>query len=51
MSEAPNYPYTIEMMAEDTLALLENLGISSTHIIGHSMGGMIAMNMAVQRLK
>lgn len=49
-------PLTVEQMAEDTLGLLERLGIASAHLLGHSMGGLIAQTLAfrapdrVQRL-
>ncbi len=34
-------PYTFEMLAEDTIGLLDGLGISRAHFVGLSMGGMI----------
>ena len=41
-------PYTIEQMADDTLGLMDAIGVSSAHIVGLSMGGMIAQEMAVK---
>lgn len=40
-------PYTIEDMAKDGLALLEALHIPHAHVLGISMGGMIAQTMAI----
>ncbi|MFZ9887728.1 MAG: alpha/beta fold hydrolase, partial [Myxococcota bacterium] len=39
--------YTLADMAEDTARLIERLGLSPAHIIGTSMGGMIAQELAV----
>ena len=41
-------PYQLEDMADDTAALLDALGIGRAHIVGASMGGMIAQTMAAR---
>ncbi|KAA8787724.1 pimeloyl-ACP methyl ester carboxylesterase [Paenibacillus sp. 4624] len=44
----PDLPYTLDDMADDTIGLLDALGISKAHIVGRSMGGMIAQLVASQ---
>ncbi|MFH0811292.1 MAG: alpha/beta hydrolase [Pseudomonadota bacterium] len=39
--------YTTETMARDTLGLMDYLGIDKTHLLGTSMGGMIAQHVAI----
>ncbi|HOO45026.1 MAG TPA: alpha/beta hydrolase [Deltaproteobacteria bacterium] len=45
--KAVEVPYTLHDMAKDTVGLLDALHIEAAHIIGASMGGMIAQLMAV----
>jgi len=44
-------PYTLRDMAGDAIALLGALGIERAHVVGASMGGMIAQLMAVHHGK
>ena len=44
-------PYQLEDMAKDSVALLDALGIDSAHIVGASMGGMIAQIVAAKHPK
>jgi pimeloyl-ACP methyl ester carboxylesterase len=40
-------PYLLRDMAEDTVGLMDTLGIASAHLVGASMGGMIAQEIAI----
>ena len=44
----PKVPYTLADMAEDGIGLLDALGIDRAHIVGASMGGMIAQHMVAK---
>ena len=46
-SSAPPGPYTTELMARDALLLADDIGWSSFHIVGISMGGMISQRLAL----
>lgn len=40
-------PYRLRDMAEDSTGLMDALGIKSAHVVGASMGGMIAQEIAI----
>jgi pimeloyl-ACP methyl ester carboxylesterase len=44
--ERPDVPYTLFDMANDVVGLLDSLAINRAHIVGRSMGGMIAQLVA-----
>jgi 3-oxoadipate enol-lactonase len=46
LPEAPVYPTA--QMADDAAAVLEHLDIKRAHVVGHSMGGTIAMELAIR---
>ena len=47
-SGKPDVPYSIVQMADDAIAVLNALGIPRTHVLGMSMGGMIAQMIAAK---
>jgi 3-oxoadipate enol-lactonase len=47
-SEKPDMDYNIALLADDTAALMDHVGFTSAHIIGVSMGGMIAQELVLR---
>lgn len=43
----PPGPYSIKLFADDAAAFIRSLGLSPVHVVGISMGGMIAFQLAV----
>ncbi|KAL7690383.1 putative alpha/beta hydrolase-1 [Plasmopara halstedii] len=50
-SDAPVTRYTTSQMAQDTLELMDYVGWKSAHVVGISMGGMIAIELAASAPK
>jgi pimeloyl-ACP methyl ester carboxylesterase len=46
LSQPPAVPISVEQMAADALALMRHQGWDSAHLIGHSLGGPIALQLA-----
>jgi len=47
LSDKPPGPYSIQLFSDDTSALITSLDLLPVHVVGISMGGMIAFQLAV----
>lgn len=45
-SDCPDFPYTAELLADDTKELCDALGIKQAYFVGNSMGGFVVMMLA-----
>lgn len=46
-SDAPPGPYTVSALAEDTVGVLDAAGVERAHVLGTSLGGMVAQEVAL----
>jgi pimeloyl-ACP methyl ester carboxylesterase len=46
-TDVPDGKYSAKMMADDTIGLIDALNIKKTHLLGYSMGGCIAQEIAI----
>ena len=44
---SPSLPFSLERLAQDTLELLDMLGLEKVHILGNSAGGYVAQRLAI----
>lgn len=47
-SDKPHGPYSLEQMADDAIAVLDDAGEDNAHVVGASMGGAISQILAVK---
>lgn len=47
-TDAPEGPYSLDLLADDAIAFLDALGLQDVHWVGLSMGGMIGQTVALK---
>ena len=47
-SDKPHGVYSLEQMADDVIAVLDDAGVDDAHIVGASMGGVVAQLIALR---
>lgn len=48
LGRIPEVPYLLSDMASDVAGLIEHLGFGSAHVVGASLGGMVAQHLAIE---
>jgi 3-oxoadipate enol-lactonase len=46
-SDIPNGPYTVAQLAGDAVSVLDKAGVGRAHVVGASLGGMVAQELAL----
>jgi 3-oxoadipate enol-lactonase len=47
-TDKPDEPYSVRQMADDTAGLMQVIGIERAHVVGMSLGGRIALDLALE---
>ena len=47
-SDKPDVPYSVELMADDTVGLMDFVGMTRANVLGISLGGRIALDTAIR---
>jgi pimeloyl-ACP methyl ester carboxylesterase len=48
LGRVPEVPYLLSDMASDVVGLFDTLGFSTAHVVGASLGGMVAQHLAIE---
>jgi pimeloyl-ACP methyl ester carboxylesterase len=46
-SDRPKQPYSFKVLADDVVGLMDHLGVKRAHILGQSLGGVVAQEVAM----